>query len=162
GHERILFSTTPYKETQLSVIGCRTMQVRKGADGVGKEHDAQARNDHVEARRLEWVNLRIDADEVRCRAFTHGAGSGKGDHRLGNVDAGATTAHSKQPCNSERSCACTAADIQNATRGPCGDRLDERVLERFENLVEQRLHLDPGASHIAVPERSLLFILPSD
>jgi hypothetical protein len=108
------------------VVRSGTPQVGKGPDRVVEEHDAEARNDRVEARRLEPMRLRVGADEACGRAFPFGVGPGGGDHRIRNVDADAAALRSEQPRDGQRCPARTAADVEDAAFGSEGNRFDEQ------------------------------------
>ena len=71
---RIFRSAPPGDEPKLGVAPCGTPKVRKGPHGVVEEHNAEARNDHVETLGLEGVVLRAGADEGCRQAFPFGAG----------------------------------------------------------------------------------------
>ena len=62
----------------------------------------------------------------------------------------------EQPRDGERRAARAAADVEHALRPSRDDGLDEQVLERLEQPVEQLLRFDPGASGAAVPKGDLL------
>src|SRR6185503_9412172 len=50
GHERIFRSIPPSHEPQCRAAGRGASEIREGLDGIGEEHDAEARYHHVEAR----------------------------------------------------------------------------------------------------------------
>jgi len=135
GHERVFRGTAPGGEPQPGVVLCRTPQVLKGTDGVVEKHYAEARNDGVEARRLERVELRVGADEGCGRAVPFDAGAGGGDHRLRNVDAGAAARSSEPPGDGKGRAACAAADVEHPVSRSVADCFDEQVLEGLEHLV---------------------------
>lgn len=101
-HERIFRCTPPGDEPERSVVPCGTPQVCESADGVAKEHDAKARHDHVEARTLEGMHLRIRADEACGGTAAFGALAGGSDYRIRNVNANAAAVRAES--SREREC----------------------------------------------------------
>ena len=102
---------TTAKGITNGTVPCGAPQIREGPDEVVEEHDAEARDDHVEAARLESVDLRVGTDEACRRAFQFGAGPGGGDHRIRNVDADAAARRAEQPRDGERCAARAVADV---------------------------------------------------
>ena len=88
----------------VASLRCSVTQVRKRPDRIGEEHHAEARHDHVEARGLERVSLRIRADELRRHAFLFGQHASRIDHLLRDVDTDASAVCAEQPRNSLASC----------------------------------------------------------
>ena len=112
GHERVVLGTPPNDETEFRAVARGMTQVRKRADGVVEEHDAEAREDPVEACRLEGMGLRVAADEAYRRAFPFRPGASRGDHRIREVDADAAALRAQDPRNGERRAARAAANIE--------------------------------------------------
>jgi hypothetical protein len=148
----------PRDDSQIGFGRCGASQVRKRADGVVEEHHSEARDDHVEARGLERVRLRVGANEARRRAFAFGALLRERDHRLRDVEADGGALGPELSCDGERRAARAATDVEHAPRFALADGLDEQVLERLEHAVERFLQLDPRSSGGVVPQRDLLFV----
>ena len=159
-HERILGGASPGDAQELGPLSGRAAQVRKGLSRVLEEHDAETRDNLVEARRLERMDLGVSLDEAGRRSLALGPGLGGGDHRRGDVDAGRAAARSQSPRHGNGGAAGTAADVQDPTRDRAVPResLDEEVLKGLEHLIERRLGIDPGASGRAIPQRRLIVI----
>ena len=102
GHERVVLGAAPHDQPQLAPGPCRGTEVGEGFDGVVEEHDAEARDDRVEAGRLEVVALGVGHDEAHRHAFPLGAQAGGGHHRLGDVDARARAPRAEAPARGPR------------------------------------------------------------
>src|SRR3546814_18896069 len=84
-------------------------EVSKGRDRIVEEHDAEARDDRVEACGFGGVDLGVGEDELGARAFPFGARPGGGAHRTRNVEPDAATPPAKPPRTGERPAARAAA-----------------------------------------------------
>src|SRR6186997_3446908 len=62
----------------------------------------------------------------------------------------------------ERRAAGAAADVEHTAGRSGGDGCDEKVFERLEHPIEDRLRLDPALSARAFPELRLLVVLVRD
>ena len=124
--------------------------VGEGRLRIGEEHDAEAGEDPVEARRREGVSLGVGLDEADVaqtrraapRDVQHGARDVGSDHLsvrcdgVGELEAGR---------------AGTTADIEQAfarARRQCGHG---RLAQGRELAVERRLQIGPGGPRGVVP-----------
>ena len=163
-HERILLSAPPDDQPQPCVVSCGTPQIGKGTDGVVKEHHTEARDDRIEASRLERVDLRVAADETHRRAFLFGARLSSGDHQTRDVDADRAGPGSEPPGDGECRAAGATADVQNVVRverlavelGTYG--VGEQFFKRLEQPIERFLCVDPCTSRRTIPSSVLVVV----
>jgi hypothetical protein len=157
-HERIFRGASPGDEPKMSAASCRVPQVRECADAVVEEHDAETRNDRVEAAGLEGMRLGVVTDEGCRYAFAFSAGSRGHDHRFGDVYARAMALRPERSCGGERGSACAAANVEHAACGFGNDELCKQRFEGQEHPVQHFLCVHPGTSGRAIPKRRLLVV----
>ena len=156
-HERVLRGAPPCWTLEIGFLSGRGPEVGEGLDRVIEEHHSEARDDPIEACRLERTDPGVGADEAgrRSLALGPGPGLGRGNHRRRNVDASGSAARTKAPRNGDRGAARAVADIESPSRDGAsrGEALGEEVLERLQHLIQHVLRIDPGASgrHFARP-----------
>ncbi|MNS94101.1 hypothetical protein D3C72_1283060 [compost metagenome] len=154
GHERIFLRTAPGDEAQACAGSGGTVQVGEGGLRVLEEHHPEPRLDPVVARRCEGMALRIGHDEVDVAPDRSGTLAGEGEHRCGDVDAGAMRIGTRRG-GGQRTGAGATADVQQFRDGS-RQLVAQRIGHRLEQAVQQGLLRDPVLASRAVPERVLI------
>jgi hypothetical protein len=162
GRPRIPVEGLPTDESQATTWTERGAQVRKGGGRVGKEHDAEAREDDVGVRAREDVRLRVGLLEVdgSCLGVTAPA-AGLLEHHGRHVEAGDRAAASDPAGQLERGVAAAAADVDHPLA-----RCDRGALHGAESEwgdlgIDQRADGHPAGPGALVPIAYLLGVRPT-
>ncbi|MNT65312.1 hypothetical protein D3C72_2032840 [compost metagenome] len=98
------------------------------------------------------MRLGIGEDELRRHLLRCGARLRGGEHGGGDVDARRMAG---RPGHGHGGAAGAASHVKHGVRLKLGGGLGQQVFERLEQLVEDRLGIDPGIAGRAVPQRGL-------
>ena len=133
-------------------------QIRERRDRVGKEHHAEARENHVTQPIFEGMSLGVRMDELDVHTRLRRPGLGGLHHQPGHIHPHAPGRLAQAFGHSQRGRPGTAAHIQHLSSRLRQYMLGQPLLNGPEHLIEQCLRLHPGLTTHTVPE--LLLLLP--
>ena len=130
-------------------------QIGEGADGIGEEHHAEARDERVERRRRKDMGRGVGKDEFD-RQSVRRATARSFQHRLRDVEADRAPGWADAAGDIDRRAAAAATDVEDTlARGELG-AFEQRLGDRREDDVLLGVEVEPASRGDAVPVGDLL------
>ena len=147
----------PADERDAAAATERARQVGERGTRVGEEHDAEAREEHVERAGRERVRLRVGLLEASvCDSGGTCGGPGLLEHGRGHVGAEHGSLRTDAAGELERRLSAAAPDVDHALACRDPGAIHRAPAERADLAVDQVLQLDPVARALVVPVLDLL------
>jgi len=156
--ERVFARLTPAGERQPTRRPQRFTHVRKRQRGIGKEHHAEPRRQHVETCRLERIDGRIREREFDRQILRRRLPRPL-QHRTRDIDAEHMPRRRDLSRECDRGSAATAADIDDTLARPEAGAVDNEIGDRLEQHILRRLAIGPALACGTIPVGDLVGVL---